>query len=226
MKFGSKTSGMGDILLLTGVCKYFKNKLTVQIPPAQERFAIFFHELASVEITDNLNFLEDIGSGHYTTRKLRNFLGNDANSLDVRPLVLYNDPESTNWATEYLKDKPNPVVVVPTCSKHWAEVRNVPRHLMDIIIELLITEGKTPIICQSSVNKYDYPEYFSLEDLPIKKYISLLRECGQYCGANTGDMHLAIGVGATCQIIQPRPSPIFNPEEWCYRHETISYIEF
>lgn len=226
IKFGSKTNGMGDILLLTGVCKYFPNKFVIQIPHAQKRFSIFFEGLAETEITDQPNYLPDIGLGHYTTRKLRNFLGNDANSLDVRPAVLYNDIESSEWASEYLKDKPNPVIVVPTCSKQWSHVRNIPRHLIDASIEQLIDNGNTPIICQSSVNSYDYNGYINLHDLCIKKYISLLRQAGSYCGANTGDMHLAIGVGAKCTIIQPRPSSLFNPQEWCYEHKDIKYIEF
>lgn len=226
IKFGSKTNGMGDILLLTGVCKHFPKKAIIQIPEAQKRFAIFFDGLAEVEITDSPNYLEDLGGGHYSTRKLRNFFGNDADSLDVRPLVLYNDQESTKWAKEYLIDKPNPVIVVPTCSKHWAHVRNVPRDLMDSVLISLKNSNMTPILCQSSVNMYEYNDYHSLIDLEIEKYISLLREAGSYVGANTGDMHLAIAVGALCTIIQPKPNGVFNPEEWCYIHETIKYIEF
>jgi hypothetical protein len=226
MKFGSKTNGMGDILLLTGICKYFPNKFIIQIPKDQERFSIFFDKLAEVEISNEINYLDDIGDGHYTTRKLRNFFGDDADSLDIRPQVLYNNIEDDKWAEDYIKDKTNPVIVVPTCSKSWAELRNVPKDLMDMVIKSLVADGKTPIICQSSLNKYSYTEYNSIVDLDISKYISLLKICGNYVGANTGDMHLAIGLGLDCTIIQPKPCTIFNPEEWCYKNEKIKYIEF
>jgi hypothetical protein len=226
IKFGSKTTGMGDIILLTSVCKYFPNKCIIQLPPDKEKYSILFDGIADVEITENPEYLDDVGFGHYSAIKLRNFFGELADYLDLRPLILHSTVESEKWAIDYLRDKPNPVIVVPTCSPQWKEIRNVPKELVNEQINVLISAGLTPILCQSKQNYYDYPNLNNLFDLDLSKYICLLRRVGQYIGANTGDKHLAIGVGCVARIFQPKLCNLFNPFETSYKHPSIQYMEF
>ena len=147
MKISSVNYGLGDTLLLTSVCKYFPNKLTVQLPPEKEKYSLLFSNIATVEVCEKekMNPLPDLGGGHYATRKLRNFFGEVADGLDNRPLVLYSDPESERWAFQYLKDKPNPAIVVPTCSKQWHNDRSMPVDLFNAVIAQCKKEKFTPI---------------------------------------------------------------------------------
>ena len=186
-KFGSSSQGMGDNILLTSIIKYFPNQITIQLPVEKKRFSILFEGLANVEITNSIQTIQDLGpcGEHYSTRKLRNFFGEDALLLDNRPLVLYSDIESEKWVAEYLKDKPNPAIFVPTCSPQWKNVRNLPESIAKNLFNQ-ISEKFTPIVCQSSSNFLDIGEH-QLTDLDIKKYICLLRKAGIYFGANTGD---------------------------------------
>ena len=56
MKISSSTSGLGDTLLLTSICRNMPNKLTVQLPTTQSRFSILFDGLAQVELCQEKDF--------------------------------------------------------------------------------------------------------------------------------------------------------------------------
>lgn len=225
MKISSINYGLGDTLMLTAVCKYFPNKLTVQLPPEKQKYSLLFSNLASVEICEKeqMTPLPDVGSGHYATRKLRNFFGEVADKLDNRPLVLYSDYESERWAFNYLQDKPKPVIVVPTCSKQWHLDRSVPKDLFKDVIDQCKKLGFTPIVCQSSNNFVDHSE-ISLVDCDLAKYICLLRMTKEYVGANTGDEHLATALGCKTTVFQPSRSESFNRLEWNYNHPNSNYF--
>lgn len=223
MKFGSSSHGLGDYLLLTAVTKYFPNQFTIQLPPEKQRFSILFQDLAKVEITSDIKTLPDLGpcGEHYTTRKLRNFFGDEATLLDNRPLVLYSDIESEKWVAEYLKDKPNSAIFVPTCSPQWKSVRNIPEPIARNVYKQ-VEANYTPIVCQSRTNFLDIGEH-QLIDLDLKKYICLLRRVGLYFGGNTGDEHLMTAVGGRTLVYQPEDHHLFVSSEWNYQHPNSIY---
>jgi ADP-heptose:LPS heptosyltransferase len=223
-KFGSSSLGLGDLLLLTSVCKFFPNKFTIQLPLEKEKYSILFDNIANVEITDDIYALPDIGDGHYSTRKLRNFFNEDAIYLDNRPLVLYSDVESEKWAFEYLKNKNNPIIFVPHCSKQWSSVRNMPEEIIKDRFDYLIQNEFTPILILNSDNKYQTNYEFQLENIDLKKYICLLRRVGIYLGCNTGDEHLATSVGCQTIVYQPKDGNGFYGNEWNYNHQNSKYF--
>jgi len=229
MNISSTTWGLGDGLLLTAICKIFPNKIDVHIPPDKQRFEKLFKGLANVKISSKEDCdkfaIPDIGGGHYTTRKLRYLFGSLADSLDNRPLVLYFNEEDEQWASEYLKDKNNPVIFTPTCSPQWANVRNIPHSLAVKIYDNIVKCGGTPIVCQSKDNYYDIGEH-KLFDLEIGKYIALLRQAKMYHGANTGDYHLAVAVGCNTTVYEPEDGPMFTSSEWDYVHPNHKYIRW
>ena len=219
-KFGSSTNGLGDLLLLTSICKFFPNKFTIQIPKNKEKYSILFWGLAEVEITDDINILPDIGNGHYATRKLRNFFSNPL-VLDNRPLVLYSDLESEEWANNFLQDKKNPIILTPNCSKQWASIRNMPKKLaLDFL-----NSSEEAILMINSENEFESNHKIKLIDLDLKKTICLFRKVGFYVGCNTGDEHLATAVGCRTFVYQPQ-HPSFNKEEWNYKHRNNTYYNF
>lgn len=227
IKLSCPSQGLGDTLILTSVCKHLianKKKVEVSLPVNIKRFSILFDGLADVIIEDSSYHLPDIGGGHYATRKLRNFFEN-SELLDNRPLVLHSNKESEIWVENYLSDKVNPIIFVPHCAKQWHEVRSLKIHDYIPLINQLKEEYFTPIICQNSSNPISSNYVNILTDLELSKYISLLRRVGNYIGCNTGDMHLAIAVGATCKVIQPENHLLFNADEWNYNHPSIQYYK-
>lgn len=225
MKFGTKSTGLGDTLLLTSVCKYFPNKFVIQLDEKQARFKSLFFGLANVEICkkEDIFELKEIGDDHYATRKLRNFFGEMADGLDNRPLVLYADMDSEKWAFEFLKDKPNPLIFVPTCSKQWSKIRDIPDDIVNELIDAFKKTNRSIIVCQSSSN-YKNIGGIDLIDLDLKKYISLLRRVGFYIGANTGDEHLATALGCKTVVYQPKDGNGFFSREWNYKHLNSEYF--
>lgn len=225
IKLSSPSHGLGDILLLTGVCKNLiaKNeKPIVALSNKVKRFEILFDGLADVVIEETSNHTQDIGCGHYTTRKLRNFFQN-AESLDNRPLVLHSNESSEKWVDEYLQDKKSPIIYVPHCAKHWHEVRSLKQPVIEKLLEKFLNSGCTPILCQSEDNQVNVSYKNTLTNLDLSKYICLLRRIGVYFGCNTGDMHLAVSVGSICNVFQPKNNPFFNESEWNYQHPSITY---
>lgn len=223
MKFGSKTYGLGDTLLLTAVCKYFPNEFTIQLPPDKEHYAILFKGLADVEITDQITPLSDIGGGAYAIRKLRNFFGDAAPFMDYRPLVLYSDRESEEWATHYIRSRNIAFATVVKCAKHWDAVRSIPK---PIYSQHFLKNEKFSVLIESSSNPCEIEHPNILTDIPLPRYICLLRQLGAYAGCNTGDMHLAAATGCALKVYQPSRQRQFNPDEWNYRHPTIQYLEW
>lgn len=226
MKISSLTYGLGDTLILTSVCRYFPKKFTVQLPPEKSHYSILFDHLSEVEICEKeqMTKLPDIGGGHFATRKLRNFFGDAADGLDNRPLVLFSDKDSEVWASEFLKDKKNPCILVKNCSKYWSETRSIPDDLFTVILET-VKKTHTPIICQSSSN-YTETKEIEFVDLDLKKYIALLRQSGFYYGPNTGDEHLATAVGCRTVVWQPNDSQNFQSSEWNYFHPNSIYLNW
>lgn len=232
MRVSCGNYGMGDTLLMTSVCKYFPFKFTIMLPKDQERYRLFFDNLANVEIIENIPFelltqysLKKIGDGHYATRMLRSLFGSEYGDLiDNRPLVLSTNFSSDKWVSNFLSNKRNPVVVSPMCSPLAKEIRGIPEVECRKIIRVLESRGYTPILMLSTSYQYSADICDNiLIDLDLSKYISLLRKCGIYYGSNTGDKHLAVAVGAETHVFEPKNHPMFNPLEWDYNHPSIKY---
>lgn len=224
MKISSSTHGLGDTLLLTSICRNIPNELTVQLPIAQSRFSILFDGLAQVEFCEEKDLIpmKDFGYGNYALTKLRTFFGKEAENMDIRPLVLYHDHDSNSVAAEYLKDKPNPVIICPFVAKKWSNVRNIPLDITKEIIWGAKLKNQTPIVVQSDSDmKWDCD---TLNDLELRKLICLMRQSARYVGANTGLYHLAVAVGASVEVYQPEDSCLFQSCQWAYRHPTIKYF--
>lgn len=228
MKFGpsSESAGLGDTLLLTSICKHEPGKHTIQLPENKKYFEILFKGLcANVEITNFPIVLKDIGYGHYATRKLRYIYGDYAELLDNKPLVLYSDYESERWVENFIKNINNPIIFVPNCSLKWHSIRSLSINKSNEIINQLLSLNYTPIVCSTSSNvASNFNTYINLIDLDLKKYICLLRRVGRYIGCNTGDMHLAISVGALTKVFQPKSAPGFEENDWNYNHPSVEYI--
>jgi hypothetical protein len=209
------SQGLGDLLILTSIVKQAPKEFAVQLLEEQKRFAVLFDKLANVEICkeSELQPLSDFGSGHFARRKIRGLMGGLAEFIDIKPLVLYSDYASESWAAEYLKDKPNPLIICPFVAKAWSAVRDLPFDLVQDIISGAKLKNQTPIIIQSGEQKWGCD---TLDNLELPKLICLMRQAGRVSTANTGLYHLAVAVGALVTCYQPKDGPLFNSSEWCY----------
>jgi ADP-heptose:LPS heptosyltransferase len=231
IKLMSDQHGLGDTLLFTPIVKHLKARnieCEFLLPKEKERFKILFDGLCNVNLISKeeeskIEPTKNIGyNGTYILRKLRNFF-EDSECLDIRPIVLHSKKESEIWAFNFIKNIKNPVIFVPNCSKRWHDTRSLSERLSNSIINDLIKNNHTPIICDSSDNPSNLDYELKLTDLDLSKYISLLRKVGIYFGCNTGDMNLAIAVGSICHVFEPTNSAFFNKSEYDYDHPSIIY---
>jgi len=224
MKFGSTQTGLGDVLVFNAVMKHFPMQHTMQLQPNIERFKILFDHICKVEITDTPNFLEDLNRPITSCagEKLRNFFGEDADHLDFRPNILHFDIEKQKEAANILSQYEKPVIFVPFCSKTWAHERNMPDQLIQSAITSIKDSGGSVILCSQSNNRKEIECVDEeLINLDLSLYIHILRNAGAYVGCNTGDMHLAVGVGCDCSVFNPTKEDAFY-KIWCYKHPNVT----
>jgi hypothetical protein len=222
---GVNNNGLGDTLLFTSLCKYDRN-FKIQLREKNKRFSCLFQNLAEVEIVEEITKWPISGgkTEHYATSILKNFFKN-AELLDNRPLVLFSDEESETWVSEFLKDKKNPVIFSPISSGGQSAYTSIPKEISSMILTKLIQDQITPIISVYNYEDFDYENNFTcIKNLDLKKFICLMRKVGIFIGCNSGDMHLAVAVGAEVQVFQPKSNQFFNEVEWSYTHPAIKYF--
>jgi hypothetical protein len=230
MILGTKSNGMGDVLIINAVAKHFPFKYKVQLKKGLERYGILFDHIAEVEFKeeDEIEVLPDLNNPltHTCIEKLRNFFGRTADTLNILPNVLHFDIDSHKKALSLLEGLNKPVIFNPFCSKRWADVRNIPDDLIEEIVGDLNKDGNDIVGCFSSNNSKDISGLAkTYYDLDLSVYIHLLRICGYFVGCNTGDMHLSAGVSCQVVVYNPVKGRGFHPVNWCYNHRNVkNYI--
>ena len=222
MNIQSLSDGLGDTILLSSVCKYFPEKISVKLTEKVKRFGCLFKNIANIQISDdNSGDACEIGLGHYATRKLRYFFGEYADLMDNRPICFFSDDKSEIAAAK-IKNGRICAIVCPTVADHWNDIGSLPEKVFQSILKRLSDAEITPIIISSGdYNCFNYEKY---NNLPLETLVCLMRQCGQYEGTCTGLYHLAASVGAKINCFIPPKNNIFFPEEWCYDHPTIQHF--
>lgn len=210
-------SGMGDILLLTAICKHTPCK--VQLHPDYKRFSRFFRDIAELEFTENPTDTPNIGTGHYTQRKF-NALG--INSKDILPYISFNDLEKEQ--IKYLKSiLGNSIAFNPNCSSRWSHIREThPKNWIPIL------KKNNKKIYQFGISSHT--QVFSnlngiFLDLPIELLVLFYAAIGEYIGVETGDVQLMLACGGKATVYYPENTS-YNPSEFQYDSDKITYIPF
>lgn len=221
MIISSPTTGMGDILLLTAVAKYFP-EAEVHLQPSIQKYARFFRNICSkIVITENITPLKEEGSGHYALRKLRPMGLSDRCYL---PYVSYSQEELI-YGKELIKTYVNPIVFVSNSSLQWKHEREPPQTYFQNIINQLYNEGHTILQFGLSKNFTEYKHVIPLIDIDIDTLICYYAAIGRYVGVDTGDTHLMLAVGGQCQVFIPSFGSRV-PSEWNYNSSKINYFYF
>tara|TARA_R110000822_G_scaffold302891_2_gene427390 strand:+ start:798 stop:1475 length:678 start_codon:yes stop_codon:yes gene_type:complete len=211
------SSGMGDILVLTSVCRHLEN-CEVQLPFETARFARFFKDICDkVVITETPDVTPDEGEGHFAKAKLRHF---GIETEDYLPIVKISDGEM-NRGFELIKDFENPIVFVPNCSVYWAEDRQPQKTFLQGVLNKL-QEDHTVLQFGLSRNWTEFEGTIPMMDKSIFDLICYYSAIGKYTGVCTGDSHLMLAVGGECDIYVPRTSSR-NRKRWDYTSDKVRY---
>lgn len=220
MIISSITSGMGDILTLTGIAKHFRD-CEIHLQPKAKKFSRFFRNLCSkIIITDKIKPMLEIGDDHYTKRKLRG-LGHE--HLCYLPYIDINETEK-NESFEMIKNYNNPLVFVANSAIEWKFDREAPTSFFQPIIDRLSSKH-TILQFGLSSNFTEYKHTIPMVDVPIDELIKYYYAISRFIGIDTGDTHLMLAVGGQCNVAIPQPK-FRCVRAWNYIDSKIQYSYF
>ena len=215
------SSGMGDVLLLTSICKHIPN-LTVELFPKAEKFKLFFDNICNnVNITENAFITTDIPPGHFSQQKQRYFGLEDVCYLPF----IFPKEEYKIKGYELISKYINPIVFVGNCAKN-SIYREPPKNYFQPILDKL-SESYTILQFGLSDNFTEYKKTQPIVDCSIYDLICYYSVIQKFIGVDTGDSHLMLAVGGSCNLMIPINPNIRNPEWWNYKdYNHINYIYY
>jgi hypothetical protein len=215
------SSGMGDILLLTSICKHIKN-VTVELYPHAEKYKIFFDNICEkVVISDNAFVTKDSPPGHFSQQKLRS-LGFE--NVCYLPYI-YPKSEYLEKGLSLIKNYKNPIAFVANCAKHSQNREPSKEYLQKIINEY--SKKYTVLQFGLSNNFTEFNNTIPIKDVSLYDLICYYIAIKNFIGVDTGDSHLMIALGGKCDILIPSDQSIRNQEWWDYKGYTnINYYSF
>lgn len=221
MRIGTgQSTGMGDILLLTSICKIVPG-VAVELLPESAKFMRFFRDQCSEVIFKNDPMdLPNIGNDHYARAKMRG-LGME-NECHL-PRVVISDTEK-DTAKEMIMQYRSPVVFVPNCSKKWSSVRELPKDFWMPILDNLAEEHDILQFGLSS-NFTSFPQTIPMPDINLRELILYYYACGKYYGVETGDKHLMLACGGEINVA--RSNKYKDHHRWIYessREKTLGVL--
>lgn len=215
------SSALGDVLLLTSLCKHVESPIVELTPSANKRFGSLFNGIAKVIETNNPKITKDIGSGTFVERKLRSI---GLENYDPLPKIKISKEEE-DWARKIISQYKNPIIFVANTSKRHKHIRECNPEIWNTIIEE-ISKTRTIIQFGLSQNFTNFENTVVCKDLDIRKTAALYSIVKEYFGVDTGDMHLMLSVGGTVNVLVPRSNNEYNHECWHYKSPKAKYILF
>ena len=214
------SSGLGDVTLMTAVCKHFPD-LIVQLRPAYKKLAFLFNGICKeVQLTVTPVHTKGIPIPNvtYSERMLREFgyWGDD-----TLPFI-FTDTEKYIKAQERIKDIKKPIIVKYNCSKRWSHVRQYKFDYVQTEVNKWIDQGYTPIQTGISDNFTPLNGCIHFVDEPLEDLAALYKAVGLYFGTDTGDPQLMIAVGGKCVVLVPGAEhPGYNPDDFLHKTNRI-----
>lgn len=211
--------GMGDVLLLTAVCKHMPDQVRVELFPKAAKYGLFFdHICKDVIITDRAAVTKDIGSGHFAQRKMRS-LG--LHNLCYLPYI-YPKPEYMEIGLELIKEYNNPIAFIANCasSRH---IRQPPAPILQQYVDSL-TSRYTVLQFGISNNFTPLKNTIPIVDTDIYTLLCYYTAIKRIVGVDTGDIHAMIAVGGAADVLIPKSTPHRDHDQWNYKH--YSHIRY
>ena len=215
------SAGLGDILVMTPLCKRFPNTIVELTPKTVKQFGCLFDGIANVVEKENPTLTKNVGNDHFAKRKLR---GVGASTEDYLPYIKITQEEK-DWAINEIKEYENPIIFVPNTSKRWKNIREFnPSKWNEILEEIIKT--RTVLQFGLSDNFTNFNNVVQFKDIQIRKTAAIYSIVKEYVGVNTGDMHLMVAVGGNVHVLTPQSNTQFKRQWWEYDEPIGKYVLF
>lgn len=208
--------GIGDTLMITPLARALGDRAIMTLPPSMERLAFLFRNLCRVRISDSHPIFTFQGGILQSAGLLRMFR---MPMVDPIPRIDL-DPANIAIARRSIESFNNPLAFCPTCSRHWAYMRQRPPIFWRPIIAEL---KKRYTVLQFGLP--DYPIVDGATRMPfdsIERMAACYHLIGNYVGVNTGDHHLMIAVGGRAVVAEADPFREAN----CWSYNAPTRIQY
>lgn len=214
-----QSSGMGDILLLTSICKYIPS-CTIELLPSCNKFERFFrNQCLDICYTDTPYDLPNIGDDHYAKCKMRSI---GLNNMCYLPHIEISEEEIIR-GKELISKFRNPVVFVANTSSKFKSVREVSKDFWNPILYRL-QESHDILQFGLSSNFTEFSQTISMLDCSIDDLICYYSAIKNYYGVETGDKHLMLACGGSVNIA--RSKKYKDHHRWIYSSNKENTIDF
>tara|TARA_R110000822_G_scaffold41701_1_gene113452 strand:- start:406 stop:1116 length:711 start_codon:yes stop_codon:yes gene_type:complete len=215
------SSGLGDVLLLTPLCREFPDSTVELTPEAAGRFGSLFNGIANVRVTETPTITKDVGGGHFANRKLRGHGRGDVNYLPEIKLI----DEEIEWANKVISKYDNPIIFAPNTALRNKNQREFDPMKWQVVIDHL-SQTKTVLQFGMSSNFTPFNNTIMCKDNDVRQTAALYSSVGHYMGVDTGDMHLMLAVSGNVTVLVPNSKPDYQHDQWHYKHPSAKYILF
>ena len=215
------SQGLGDILMLTAICRHNPN-CTVELTPESSKYACLFEGICrDIVITDDPFVTPEVGTGTFLEKKLR---ACGFESKSPLPYIKLTDQEKRE-GLEFAKQFNNPIVFVPNCSLKWKGMREMDKEKWIKIIDRL--KNKYTFLQFGLSNNFTkFENTIPLMNVPLRTQAKQFYGVKKYLGVDTGDRYIMSGVGGRCVVLHPKSNDCYNHADWHFSKDTIEYIEF
>lgn len=228
-----QTAGsLGDWLSLTPLLNAKKDcKVIALDSPHTREFATLYEGLAPVEfVSPPIPNTQETNEELCFSQRILNSYG----ITGVSPIpIIKVRAEEIEWATNFLKDYPNPIVFANSVGgadmnkpdNHVCNYRKMPNNVALELIEEMSKNGRTLIKFgtkkkQPIYNNYEvFDKVVNIPDLSLRQVAACYHVIGEYLGTDTGDHHLMLAVGGNCITLVP-------PSSWNYSHARHLYLSY
>lgn len=227
----NSAGSLGDWLSLTSLLNARPNSTVIaQDSPHTRQFARLYEGLANVEFSDQpVPPVRETEDPVCMSQRILNAYG--ATDASPIPIVRLRDDE-VSWARSLLARHVNPVAFSNTTAAARADrapddlcnYRRLPDALTRSLVTRLRDDGHTILRfgCKTTMqniysgNWDEIDGVTSIPDLNLRQLAACYHVIGRYVGAATGDLHLALAVGAFVNAFVP-------PSAWHYDHARHHY---
>lgn len=213
-----QATGLGDYLTITPLMRELKGRCIMKMPESDAGVAELFSGLCQVELTKDYPVFRHQGNVHSAKAKLDLF---GINASPMPKVILA--PKELKWAQAELAKYKRPLCFVPSCSKHWAHVRQRPPEFWEKILPRIT--GRDIL----QFGREDYPLVKGAVRMPfysLRQLAAVYASAGEYLGVDTGDAHLMLAVGGFAVTVHPDACTGYNPREWHYDDARARYVNF
>lgn len=132
-------------------------------------------------------------------------------------------PAEVAWAA--ISTNNRSVGICIGCAPAWSHLREAPFQLWQEFVVRLLAVDIWVYQCGLRVHKL-LEGAVDLRGLRLRDAAAAYARIGHYIGIDTGDMHLALAVGATCDVAVPPSCGDYRHDMWHYKSDRIRYYSF